>query len=141
MEQDNAWLVNRLAFIKGLKKSTETQQLLVLLAEQSTRTPEEERKLKALIKTERANDKAQAAKAALNQLLQTEKQAQRKQRDHELYQVTGLLIKAGLVDSQTGKPVMDKGELLGALVGLANVPLDHVKRVEWKQTGDKLLKG
>lgn len=134
------WTLNRVQYIKGLKQPSEQQKLLVALYEQVDKTPEDEKKLVLLIKAEKASEKVQQAKIELNKLFQTEKQAQRKQRDHELYQVAGLLIKAGLVDSQTGKPKMDKGELLGALVGLANVPSDHAKRAEWKQVGDGLLK-
>jgi hypothetical protein len=135
------WLINRVQYIKGLKQPTDQQKLLVALFEQAHKTPDDEKKLGLLVKAEKASEKMQQAKVELNKLLQTEKQALRKQRDHELYLVAGLLIKADLVDSQTGKPKMDKGELLGALVGLANVPSDHAKRVEWKQTGDALLKG
>lgn len=134
------WTLNRVQYIKGLKQPSEQQKLLVALYEQADKTPEDEKKLALLIKAEKASEKVQQAKIELNKLFQTEKLAQRKQRDHELYQVAGLLIKAGLVDSQTGKPKMDKGELLGALVGLAHVPADHAKRVEWKQVGDGLLK-
>ena len=46
---------------------------------------------------------------------------------------------AGLVDKKTGKPVMDRGELLGALLGLAKLLADNPKRAEWKRAGDALL--
>jgi len=40
--------------------------------------------------------------------------AERTARTHELCNSAGLLILAGLVDTKTGKPAIDKGELLGA---------------------------
>jgi len=50
------------------------------------------------------------------------------------------MIVAGLVDTVTGKPFMDKAELLGALMGLAKVPAEDAQRTEWKKAGaDKLL--
>ena len=64
---------------------------------------------------------------------------QRKARDHELYQSAGLLILAGLVDTTTGKPTRDRGELLGALVSLAEAQVDDAKRAAWKAKGDALL--
>jgi hypothetical protein len=46
---------------------------------------------------------------------------------------------AGLVDTKTGKPTIDKAELLGALLGLAKVPAEDPRRKEWKRAGDSLL--
>jgi len=46
---------------------------------------------------------------------------------------------AGLVDAKTGKPVINKGELLGALLGLAKVTAEDPRRLEWKRVGDALL--
>lgn len=59
------------------------------------------------------------------------KKAERKARDHELYNSAGLLIMAGLVDTtKTGKPTIDKAELL-----LAKVPENDQRRLEWKKAG------
>ena len=78
-------------------------------------------------------------KANAARIVNAEKAAERKARDRELYQSAGLLILAGLVDSKTGRPTVDRGELLGALLGLAKVPLDDQRRSEWKRAGDALL--
>ena len=76
-------------------------------------------------------------------LINTEKKvaakSERTARTHELCNSAGLLILAGLVDTKTGKPAIDKGELLGALMGLAEVPAQDPRRVEWKLAGDALL--
>ena len=72
-------------------------------------------------------------------IVNAEKLAERKNRDHQLYQSAGLLILAGLVDTKTGKPTLDRGELLGALLGLAKVPADDARRSDWKRAGDALL--
>ena len=68
-----------------------------------------------------------------------EKLTERKRRNHDLYQSGGLLILAGLVDTKTGKPTLDRGELLGALLGLAKIPADDPRRGDWKRAGDALL--
>ncbi|WP_223808073.1 conjugal transfer protein TraD, partial [Shigella dysenteriae] len=68
-----------------------------------------------------------------------EAKAARKARDHALYQSAGLLIMAGLVDSQTGKPVDDPAKLLGALVSLHELSRDNPKWEEWKLKGQVLL--
>ena len=46
---------------------------------------------------------------------------------------------AGLVDTLTGKPTIDRGELLGALLGLAKIPAEDPRRTDWKRAGDALL--
>ena len=46
---------------------------------------------------------------------------------------------AGLVDSQTGKPVDDPAKLLGALVSLHELSRDNPKWEEWKLKGQVLL--
>ncbi len=140
---ENAWLVSRVAYLKGLKSRTDQQELLVLLAEKTDRTPKDEKNFAALVKAEKANVRAAKARQEAASLINAERkataEAERKARDHEMYQAAGLLSLAGLVDKKTGKPVMDRGELLGALLGLAKLPADNPKRAEWKRAGDALL--
>jgi hypothetical protein len=140
---ENAWLVSRVAYLKGLKSRTDQQELLVLLAEKTDRTPKDEKNFAALVKAEKANVRAAKARQEAASLINAERkaaaEAERKARDHELYQAAGLLSLAGLVDKKTGKPTMDRGELLGALLGLAKLPADNPKRTEWKRAGDALL--
>jgi len=140
MTQTNAdWLQQRIQYIQTLKTPNEQQQLLAIMGGRSDLGSDEKKKLAILIKAEKADEKAQQAKAELKQLLQTEKKAQRKQRDRELYNSAGLLILADLVDTKTGKPKIDRAELLGALVSLSQVAADHPKRHEWRQSGQILL--
>lgn len=133
------WLMARLAYLRGLKLPNDQQRLLLLLADKTKRTADDERKLSALVKAEKAAERAQKARAHAARIVNAEKEAARKARDRELYQSAGLLILAGVVDSTTGRPTLDRGELLGALMGLSSVPTDHPKRAEWKQAGDALL--
>ena len=97
------------------------------------------RKLAALVRAEKAAERAQKARADAARIINAEKAAERKARDHELYQSAGLLILAGLVDTTTGKPTRDRGELLGALVSLAEAQVDDAKRAAWKAKGDALM--
>ncbi len=133
------WLTARIAYLRGLKSPSDQQRLLLLLADKPERSNDDNRKLSALVKAEKAAERAQKAKANAARIVNAEKAAERKARDRELYQAAGLLILAGLVNSKTGRPTVDRGELLGALLGLAKVPLDDQRRSEWKRAGDALL--
>lgn len=133
------WLTARIAYLRGLKSPSDQQRLLLLLADKPERSNDDNRKLAALVRAEKAAERAQKAKANAARIVNAEKAAERKARDRELYQAAGLLILAGLVNSKTGRPTVDRGELLGALLGLAKVPLDDQRRSEWKRAGDALL--
>lgn len=142
MEND-IWLKDRIAFLKGLKSRTEQQELLIMLVENTERTVQDTKKLVALAKAEKANVRAAKARLEAANLINAERkaaaEAERKARDHEMYQAAGLLSLAGLVDRKTGKPTLDRGELLGALLGLAKVPPHDPRRVDWKRAGDAML--
>lgn len=145
MEQrdENYWLTARVTYLKGLKSRSDQQELLVLLAEKTGRTPQDDKKLAALVRAEKASVRAAKARQEAANLINAERkaaaEAERKARDHELYQAAGLLSLAGLVEKKTGKPTMDRGQLLGALLGLAKVPQDDPRRSDWKRVGDALL--
>lgn len=96
--------------------------------------------LSLLIQAEQAAEKAQEARAKVMNLIQAEKRAEakaaRKARDHALYQSAGLLIMAGLVDSQTGKPLDTPAALLGALASLNDLSRNNPKWGEWSRKGE-----
>jgi hypothetical protein len=144
------WLTVRLAYLRSLQAPSEQQQRLLLLADKLKRTDADSRILTALIKAEAAAERAQRAKAEAARLAARDEEAARileainreaasRERDQELHNAAELLILAGLVDSETRAPVFDRGELLGALLGLANVPAEDPRSREWKRAGDALL--
>lgn len=135
------WLDGRLAYLRGLKAPNEQQRLLIVLADKASRTADDERKMTALVRAEKAAERATKAKADAARILNADKVAERKARDRELYNAAGLLILSGLVDSKTGKPTRDRGELLGALASLADAQVDDAKKKAWKAKGDALLAG
>jgi len=144
MTDKNAeWLNNRVLTLKALKSRTEQQNILIELFDKQNRTPQDDKKFNALVRAEKAAERANKAKQAASNLIQAEKhaekKAERKARDHELYNAAGLLILAGLVDTKTGKPTIDKNELLGALAGLAKVQESDPRRTEWKKAGAGIL--
>lgn len=136
---NDQWITERLAYLRGLKSPNDQQRLFMLLVDKTERTADDNRKLAALVKAEKAAERAQKARANAARIINAEKEAARKARDRELYQSAGLLILAGLVDPSTGAPSIDRGELLGALLGLSKVPADDSRRAEWKRAGDALL--
>lgn len=133
------WLSERILHIKNLKSPSDQQRLLLMLSEKTPRTNDEERKLNFLIKAEWAEAKAQKARSDVARIVNAEKESARKARDRELYQAAGLLILAGLVDTKTGSPLLDRGELLGALVAIEETAVTDAVRVDWKRTGDVLM--
>jgi hypothetical protein len=133
------WLNNRVLYLKGLKSRTEQQNILVELFDKQNRTLQDDKKFTVLVRAEKAIERANKAKQAASNLIQAEKhaekKAERKARDHELFNAAGLLILAGLVDTKTGKPTIDKDKLLGALLGLSKVPASDTRQDEWKKAG------
>jgi len=142
-EKQARWVTDRVLYIRGLKSPNEQQRLLVILHEKANKTAQEMKTLSLLIQAERAVEKAQEARTKVMNQIHAEKRAEakaaRKARDHALYQSAGLLIMAGLVDSQTGKPVDDPAKLLGALTSLNELSRDNLKWEEWKVKGQALL--
>jgi hypothetical protein len=140
---NDSWLNDRVTFLKALKTRTEQQELLVLLAENTKRPPLDSKKLTVLVKAEKASIRASKARQDAAALINAEKKAiataVRNARTHELCESAGLMGLAGLVDTLTGKPTIDRGELLGALLGLAKVPAEDTRRADWKRAGDALL--
>ena len=130
-------------YIRGVKSPNEQQKLMLILTDKADKTAQDIKTLSLLMKAEQAAEKAQEARAKVMNLIQAEKRAEaraaRKARDHSLYQSAGLLILAGLVDSQTGKPVDDTAALLGALASLNDLSRDNPKWSDWKIRGQELL--
>ncbi|EBX1389290.1 hypothetical protein DQ819_25805 [Salmonella enterica subsp. enterica serovar Mikawasima] len=142
-EKQAKWVIDRVQYIRGLKSPNEQQRLLVILSDKTDKTAQEMKTLSLLVQAERATEKAQEARTKVMNLIQAEKRAEakatRKARDHALYQSAGLLIMAGLVDSQTGKPMDEPTKLLGALISLNELSRDNPKWEEWKIRGQELL--
>lgn len=139
MPSNAQWIESHLKYLHGLKTLSQQQQRFIELATIEKRSAEEEKKFKAALKLEKLSQQMVNAKAEMARLNTAAKRAARKERDHELYNSAGLLIMAGLVDTKTGKPVVEKAELLGALMGLAQVSPDDKRRAEWKKAGAEKL--
>jgi hypothetical protein len=153
------WLTSRLAYLRSLEAPSYQQQQLLLLADKLMRSDADARILTALIRVEAAAERAQRAREQATRLMEADKEVLRilevdrealrvleavreaasSVRDQEVYNAAELLILAGLVDSETHAPAFDRGELLGALLALANVQAEDPRRREWKRAGDALL--
>lgn len=97
------WLAEHIKYLSALKAPTDTQKLLILLAGKSDRTQTEERTFLAIVKSEKALERAKKAKAAVTSMLSKEKTAEaakeRKERTHKLIQLGLLFSYAGLDES------------------------------------------
>lgn len=141
--KQNEWIENRIKTIATLKNPTQAQQLMLTLGRLENRTPEQEKKLLAIVKAEQSAEKAAIARAKLNKMLNADRTAEAKAakaaRDHEMYEAAGLLSLAGLVDKKTGIPIWDRATLLGALMALSNLPSDDSRRAQYQTRGSVRL--
>jgi len=128
---NDPWLKERVRAIRALKNPTEHQRALLLLFDNPARNIDEERKLSALAKAEKAASRAQKARANAARALKEDRLSQRRARD-QLAIVRGALIDCAVLENR------DPGELLGALLCFIEqgTPCD---RESWKQTGDALI--
>ena len=135
MATKEEWLNARLAYLRGLKSPTEMQKFLMLLADKPDRTAEEEKKLNAVIRAEKAAVFAAKARMDATNIVNNKdrekKKADKKARNHRLIQLGALFDLAGIGDQ-------DRGALLGALLGMANVK-ESDRWANWKRQGDALL--
>ena len=129
------WLTDRMVYLKNLKARSESQQLLVLLAEKPDRSAADNQLLAALVRLERANDRAPQARVAAAKLIQDGKRRsakeERKARAHRLIQQGVLFDLAGLAHRS-------RGELLGLLLAAAKTE-DSSRWAHWKEAGEALL--
>ncbi len=135
MATKEEWLNARLAYLRGLKSTSELQKLLLLLADKPDRTAEDEKKFNAVIRAERAAVFAAKARMDATNIINNkdrkQKVADKKARDHRLIELGALFDLAGVGDQ-------DRGALLGALLGMANVK-ESERWANWKRQGDALL--
>ena len=129
---NNPWLSEKTTYIAALKNPTEVQQLLLELSRISAPTQEQEKKLLALIKAEKAIDRANKEKIAVRKLLNAEKETQRKARTRHLIQL-GALFEIAALDQR------NPAELLGILLKTAEIAPDDPKWEIWAEIGQNCL--
>jgi len=134
MENDS-WLKGRVTFLKGLKSRTEQQELLVILAEKTNRTPQDEKKLVALAKAEKANVRAAKARQDAAKLINDEK---KKKQDNDRKARNHRLILQGVLIDLAGLEGRSRGEILGLLLA-GGTTTDQQKWDAWRAKGDALL--
>ncbi len=128
----NTWLSEKVTYLAALKNPTDAQQLLLQLAQLSTPTPEQEKKLLTLIKAEKAIDRANQQKILVRKLLNAEKEAERKARTRHLIQL-GALFEIAQLDQR------NPAELLGILLKTAEIAPDDPKWDIWAEIGQSCL--
>lgn len=121
------WVIERIEHIRNKKSPSDQQRLLVLLAEKDDKTPKEEQDFKALVRAEKAvarlekaAEKVASSKSKVSKILKAERSAKEKARTHELIKSALILIEAGMVDSSTGKILIDKDLLISKLREIKN---------------------
>ncbi|VTX88277.1 conjugal transfer protein TraD [Acinetobacter ursingii] len=120
-----------LQFLKALTRPTDYQRLLIELYDKTDRTSIEDKKLTALIKTEKAHIRAMKAKQQVNNLLNAEKAQQRKARTKRLIELGALFDIANLGH-------LDPATLVGMLSNIKIAP-DSPKWDIWHQQGVLIL--
>ncbi len=128
-----SWEEKRVQYIDGLKKPSEAQQLLSILFKTANRTDAESKKLAALVKAEKANDRALTANAAITKMMNGTKEDERRARNHRL-------IQQGILFDLVGLDTRSRGEMLGALIAaVASAKSNPEYWASWKAKGDALL--
>ena len=131
--EKQSWEEKRVQYIDGLKKPTEAQQLLSILYKKAGRTEIENKKLAALIKAEKATERALNANAAITKMLNGAKEDERRARNHRL-------IQQGILFDLVGLDTRSRGEMLGALIAaVASAKANPEHWATWKAKGDALL--
>lgn len=125
---------NRIEYIRKLAHPSAQQKLLLLLDEKGAdRTQSDEKNMSALLKAERAADRATKARTAAAKIISgaasKERADERKARNHRLIQLGTLLEMADL--GQT-----DRGTLMGAMLAIKRMGDDVSK---YKLPGDTFL--
>ena len=129
---NNDWLAEKITYLAALKKPSDAQQLLLELSRISDRTPEQEKKFNALIKAEKAMDRANKEKIVVRKLLNAEKETERKARTRHLIQL-GALFEIAELDQR------NPAELLGILLKTAEIAQDDPKWEIWAEIGQNCL--
>ena len=129
---NNDWLAEKITYLAALKKPSDAQQLLLELSRISDRTQEQEKKFNALIKAEKAMDRANREKIVVRKLLNAEKEAQRKVRTKHLIQL-GALFEIAELDQR------NPAELLDILLKTAEIAQDDPKWEVWAEIGQNCL--
>ena len=131
------WLAGHIAYLSKLKSPNDEQRLLLLLAEKKERDAKEERTFAALVKSEKALERAKKARAEVAGLLAKEKEeaakaaeAARKARNHKLIQLGLLFSYAGIED--------EPREFLAGLAAFG-AHMDADKKQELTRLGTTLL--
>ena len=137
------WLDKRVAEIRMRKRPSKAQKELVRLAGISDRSEDETETLKLLIATEKQADvlidlqsKAHLKLKSSRELIQSRA---RTERTHELAKAAGLMGLAGLLNKQTGVPMIEVDVLVGALQSLSRVTSKDKRWNDWKVRGAALL--
>ena len=124
-----------LEYLKALSRPNDYQKLLLELEAKPDRTPTENKKLAALIKTEKATIRANKAKQAMQQLLQAEKN---KANAQERKARTKRLIELGVLFDIAQLGHHDPATLVGMLSNIKIAP-DSPKWQIWHQQGVSIL--
>lgn len=132
-DKKQSWEEKRLQYIEGLKKPSEAQQLLAILFKKTDKTEVESKKLAALVKAEKANERALNANAAITKMMNGEKEEARRARTHRL-------VQQGILFDLVGLNTRSRGEMLGALIAAIASAKDNPEHwASWKAKGDAML--
>jgi len=126
-----------LQFLKALSRPADYQKMLIELYEKTERTPIEDKKLSALIRTEKANIRANKAKKDMHNLLNAEKT---KAKALERKQRTKRLIELGALFDIANLGQHDPATLVGMLNNISRaVASNDPKWTIWHKQGVSIL--
>lgn len=118
---------------------SQQQQLIIEYWRLPEKSDADLRKLAALVRSERAHERALNAKKRADKIIQERKSAERKARNKRVFDVVGLLMKAGLVDSKTAELTLPPEQLLGGLLTITKYTDNPEVLQQWQASGAAAL--
>ena len=112
MTRIDDWRASRLNFLRGLKKPSDAQRMLLALHDLPERNATQAKQLEKLWKLDRVEAKAEVARAEGYRIVKGKSMSARKERDHRLIQL-GVLVDI----TNLGE---DRGIILGALMDVSD---------------------
>ena len=130
--ENNDWLINRIAYLKGLQSCSDQQKLLILLAEKPDRSAQDIKRLTVLIRAEKAGNKISRARQLATSVINAEIESGGKTNNHRL------LLQGKLIDL-AGLASRSRSELLGLLLTAAAND-DPLEWANWEAKGNAMLR-
>lgn len=128
------WITAKVKYIEGLKNPNESEKLFLALVRIPEPDAAHQRKLDAIVKAFKAQDRARAAQVKVDKVLNVERVKEKKIKADELRKRNHRLITLGLLIDSASLKNRSKAEILGVLMAASKVD-DAERWAFWSKVG------